>query len=434
MGCALATGAVAWAQRMDVRRPLTLTVGRSDGPAATVRSDAHRDGLVHGALPRGLLHVDWHFAAGAGQIEQPPLVTADAIIVITTHGDVVWIPHDAHDHGEPPRQSIGIAAASTSAPALLSDGTVVVVGGSSDAVAVGVNKNGVVFRTQLVGGLPVASNQLDAIAPLALDDGGVVVATSAEIALLDASGNVRVRAPLPEAISGPLLASGGASPSSRRIFAVSKTGVVFAWSPGGANGRDVTRMGSFQGEASGGAVLSSDESLVAVVNDSAITPPLLPVPRLMTIDVRQGLAVPLATFAGGAYLGPVAFRNGVAYALAGLPGHTFAVGVDSGGQEVLRVPVGSSTALAPDGGIIAYSVPLHVPVIVDETGALAYAAPEGPVGVVDPAGIVASLDNLCIRSLRGGRGVTSLVSGGPGAFIITCGSGSVLRIIHGDAP
>jgi hypothetical protein len=240
--------------------------------------------------------------------------------------------------------------------------------------------------------------------------------------LLDSSGNVRTRAALPEAITGPLLASGGATPSSRRIFAVSKSGVVFAWSPGGANGRDVTRVGSFQDELSGGAVLSSEDSLVGVVKES----------RLMTLDVRQGLAVPLASFVGGAFLGPVAFRHGVAYALAGLPGHTFAVGVDSGGQEVLRVPVASSNALAPDGGIIAYTVPLHVPLIIDDTGTLAFAAPEGPVGVIDAAGIVSSLDNLCIRSLRGGRGVTSLVSDAPGGFVVTCGSGSVLRIIHGD--
>jgi len=351
------------------------------------------------------------------------VVSAEAIIVVTTHGDVVWVPHDAHE-GRPElgRQSIGIAAASTSAPALLSDGTVVVVGGSAEAVAVGVNKTGVVFRTQLSGALTVPANALDAIAPLALDDGGVALATSTEIALLDSAGNVRMRAPLPEAIVGPLLASGGASPSSRRIFAVARTGVVYAWSPGGTNGRDVARIGSFQGEVAGGAVLASDDTLVAVVNDA----------RLMTLDVHQGLAVPLATFAGGGYQGPVAFRHGVAYAMAGLPGHTYAVGVDSSGQEVLRVGIATSTATSVDGGLMPYTTPLHVPVIVDDSGTVAFASAEGPVGIVDAAGVVSSLDNLCTKSLRGGRGVTSLVSGGPGAFIVTCGSGNVIRINHAD--
>ncbi len=413
----------AFAQRIDVRRPLTVTVGQTGGPAPTIRGNAHRDGLVRAVLPRGPLKVDWRFPIGAGQIEQPPVVTSEAIIVVSTHGDVVWVPHDAHEgRTEIARQSIGIAAAATSAPALLSDGTVVVVGGTSDAVAVGVSKTGVVFRTVLAGALTVPSNVLDSIAPLGLDDGGVAVATSTEIALLDSAGNVRMRAPLPEPIIGPLLATGGASPSSRRIFAASRTGVVYAWSPGGTNGRDVARVGSFQGEVMGGVVLATDDMLMAVVNDA----------RLMSLDVRQGLAVPLATFPGGGYLGPVAFRHGVAYAMGGVPNHTYAVGVDSGGQEVLRVQVGTSNATTADGGIPVYSTAAHVPVLIDDTGTLAFAAPEGPVGVIDPAGVLSTLDNLCTRSLRGGRGVTSLVSGGPGAFVITCSTGNIIRIVHGD--
>jgi hypothetical protein len=422
-GTALAvtiTAAVAFAQRGDTRRPLTVVVGESAGPASTIRSDAHRDGLARAAFPRAPLHVDWRFSVGGGNIEQPPVVSNEAIIVVTTHGDVVWVPHDAKDRNEIARQPIGIAATSSSAPALLSNGTVVVVGGSTDAIAVGVDKTGVRFRTQLQGAFPGES--LDSVAPLALDDGGVAVATANEIALLDASGNVRVRAPIPEPLSGPLLASGGAAPSSRRIFAVSKTGVVYAWAPGGANGRDVSRVGSFQAPVQGGAVMTSDDTLLAIVGDS----------RMMTLDVRQGLAVPLASFTGGGYLGPVAFRRGAAYAMAGVPGRTFAIGVDSSGQEVLRVPVATSTVVTADGGAPAFTVPPHVPVAVDDTGTLAFAAPEGPVGVVDPAGIVTSIDGVCTRTLRNGRGVTSLVSGGPGAFIVTCATASVVRIVHGQ--
>jgi hypothetical protein len=146
--------------------------------------------------------------------------------------------------------------------------------------------------------------------------------------------------------------------------------------------------------------------------------------------VRQGLAVPLATFPGGAFLGPIAFRGGVAYAMAGLPGHTYVVGIDSAGQEVMRVPVATSVATAPDGGVLTYSPPPHVPLIVDDTNTVAFAAPEGPVGIVDPAGIVTPLDNVCTRSfVRGGRTVTSLVSGGPGAFLVTC-STSIVRVVH----
>jgi hypothetical protein len=414
-------GAVAFAQRGDARRPLTVVVGQSAGPAPTVRGDAHRDGLARDAFPRAPLKVDWRFNVGGGQIEQPPVVSSEAIIVVTTHGDVVWVPPDARDRNELARQTLGIAASSSSAPALLSNGTVVVVGGSTDAFAVGVDKNGLRFRTQLSGAF-AGDNALDSVAPLALDDGGVAVATATEIALLDASGNVRVRAPLPEPLVGPLLASGGPAPSSRRILAVSRTGVVYAWAPGGANGRDVARVGSFLSSVQGGAVLTSDDTLLAIVGDA----------RMMTLDVRQGLAVPLASFVGGGYLGPVAFRRGVAYAMAGVPGRTFAIGIDSSGQEVLRVPVATSNVATADGGVPSFVVPPHVPVAVDDTGTLAFATPEGPVGVVDPAGVVTSIDGVCTRTLRNGRGVSSIVSGGPGAFIVTCATASVVRVIHGQ--
>jgi hypothetical protein len=411
-GALLAIAGIAFAQRMDAQRPLTVVVGQAGGPAPTVRGDAHRDGLSHGAFPRAPIKVDWHVSVGGGQIEQPPAVTSDAIIVVTTHGDVVWLPHDSHEgHGEIARQSLGIAATSSSPPAVASDGTVVVVGGSSEAIAVGVDKNGLRFRTQLAGGFPV-SDPIDAVAPLALDDGGVAIATATEIALLDAAGNVRSRAALTEAFVGPLLAGG------HKIFGVSKTGVAYAWAPGS---RDVSRVGSFQGSVQGGAVMMSDDTLLAVVSEQ----------RLMTLDVRQGLAVPLSTFAGGAYLGPVAFRRGTAFLMAGVPGRTFAIGVDSAGQEVLRVPIATSIVVTTDGGTPTYQVPQHVPVAVDDTGTLAFATPDGPIGVVDPAGIVTTLDGVCTRTLRNGRAITSLVSGGPGAFIVTCASGNVAKIIHG---
>lgn len=416
------TAAVAFAQRIDARRPLTLTVGQPGGPEPTVRGGAHRDGLVHSPLPRGPLKVDWRFAIGGGQIEQPPLVTTEAIIVISTHGEAVWVPHDAHEgHSELARQALGIAASSTTPPAVLSGGTVVVAGGTTDAVAVGVDKTGIRFRTQLAGSIATPVDALDAVAPLALEDGGVAIATSTEIALLDSSGNVRMRAALPEPLVGALLAGGGASPSTRRILGIGKTGVVYAWSPGGTNGRDVARVGSFQGGISGGAVLTSDDTLLAIVDNG----------RMMTLDVRQGLAVPIASFTGGGYLGPVAMRHGVAYAMAGTPGRTFVIGVDSGGQEVLRTVVATSPSVGADGGVLLYQTPIHVPVVVDDTGIIAFAAPEGAVGVVDAAGTASSLDAICPRALRGGRGVTALVSGGPGAFIVTCGTGTVVRIIHG---
>jgi len=118
--------------------------------------------------------------------------------------------------------------------------------------------------------------------------------------------------------------------------------------------------------------------------------------------------------------------------MAGVPGRTFAIGVDSAGQEVLRVPVATSIIVATDAGAPIFQVPQHVPVAIDDTGTLAFATPDGPVGIVDPAGVVTSIDGVCTRTLRNGRAVTSLVSGGPGAFIVTCAAGHVVKIIHGS--
>ena len=50
------------------------------------------------------------------------------------------------------------------------------------------------FRTRL-GGERVISGR---VSPLALDDGGVVVATATELTALDSEGNVRSKASLPE--------------------------------------------------------------------------------------------------------------------------------------------------------------------------------------------------------------------------------------------
>ncbi len=404
-----ATFGVALAQRSDPRRPTTLIVGPSPGLAATVRGDAHRTGVVGAPLPRGPLHVEWRFAAGG--IEQSPVVTQDAILVVSTNGNVMAIGHDGSEKWH---QSLGVSSSSPSAPALLADGTVVVVAGV-DAVAVGVQKNGVRFRTPLVGSVNPS------VTPLAMDDGGVAVATESEVALLDAAGNVRFRAPIPEPVTGPLLAS--STPSGARVLATSKaTGVVFAWTPG----RDVARVGSFGALIQGGAVAIDDNTLLAVVEG----------PRLMTLDLRQGVAVPLATFAGGSYFWPPAFLRGVAYTMAGLPGRTFVVGVDLSGQERSRIPLPVvALPVTVDAGLGPFVAPPHAPVIVDETGTVAFAAPEGPVGVVENGAVSTVTETVCGRAFQNRRAVTSLASGGPGVLLVTCGTGNLVRVIHGaDAP
>jgi hypothetical protein len=396
---ALATtlAAVALAQRVDPRRPQTVIVGTSPGPATTARVDAQRTGLARTTLPRGPLKALWRKPLGAA-IEHAPLVTDDQIIVVTSRGEVQWLGLDGAEQAK-----VFLALGATGAPALLADGTIVVV--TSGGEAVGVRKSGLRFRVQLGGDRTLTSRTIS----LALPDGGVVVAAGGELSVLDAEGNVRARATAPEPPQGPLLASEG------RILFSSATGVVYGW----IAGRDVTRLGGFGGAIDGGMALDGPRTALAIVDGS----------RLVSLDLQNGAPIPRISLPGGAFLGPPAVRGGVAYMLAMVPGRTFLVGIDGSGQEVMRTLVTSSVPVATGDAGAALSIPSHTGVLVDPTGTVAYAAPEGALGIVDPAGVLAPVaDPICTRSFKSG-GVAGLAPAGNGTFVVACESGTLARIV-----
>ena len=398
LAIAATAAAVALAQRVDPRRPQTVIVGTSPGPATTARVDAQRTGLSRTTLPRGPLKALWRKPLGAA-IEHAPLVTDDQIIIVTSRGEVQWLGLDGAEQAK-----VFLALGATGAPALLADGTVVVV--TSGGEAVGVRKSGLRFRVQLGGDRTLTARTVS----VALPDGGVGVATGGELSVLDAEGNVRARATAPEPPQGPLLTSEG------RILFTSGTGVVYGW----LAGRDVTRLGGFGGAVDGGMVLDGPRTALAVVDGS----------RLVSLDLQNGAPIPRISLPGGAFLGPPAVRGGVAYLLAMVPGRTFVVGIDGSGQEVLRTLVTSSLPAIPTGDAgAALTIPSHTGVLVDPTGTVAYAAPEGGLGIVDPAGVVAPVaDPICRPSAKSG-GVAGLAPAGNGTFIVACESGTVARIV-----
>ena len=398
LAIAATAAAVALAQRVDPRRPQTVIVGTSPGPATTARVDAQRTGLARTTLPRGPLKALWRKPLGAA-IEHAPLVTDDQIIVVTSRGEVQWLGLDGAEQAK-----VFLALGATGAPALLADGTIVVV--TSGGEAVGVRKSGLRFRVQLGGDRTLTARTVS----VALPDGGVVVATGGELSVLDAEGNVRARATAPEPPQGPLLTSEG------RVLFTSATGVVYSW----LAGRDVTRVGGFGGALDGGMVLDGPRTALAIVDGS----------RLVSLDLQNGAPVPRISLPGGAFLGPPAVRGGVAYVLAMVPGRTFVVGIDGSGQEVLRTLVTSSLpAIATGDAGAALSIPSHTGLLVDPTGTVAYSAPEGGLGIVDPAGVVAPVaDPICRPSSKSG-GVAGLAPAGNGTFIVACESGTVARIV-----
>lgn len=397
----------AEAQRIDPRRPTQLVVGPPPGAAPMHRVDARRSGLSKTPLPTGALRIAWQKPTGL-TVDQPALSGADGTLaVISVRGDVTFLDDAGEERG-----AVRVGASQVGPAALTSDGTVVYVTSSGDAMGVRRSSAHPRFSTRLGGERNARA------APLALDDGGVVVATMTDLVLLDAEGGVRSRASLPEALGAPLLSAGG------KILTVTVTGTVFGWSPG----REPVRVGSFGAPVDGGAALIHGSTLVAVIEGN----------HLAEVDITRGGRATRSVAPQGLYLGPPSMRTGAdgtstATLLALTHGRGFVVSVDAAGQELLRAPIWSFTsALLPDGGPPPLVAPPHTGPLVDERGAVAFAATNGHVGVVDPDGAVNTIgEALCAKGLR--SGVVGLTPVGDGAFAVTCDGGVVARITSSTA-
>lgn len=404
VGAALATVAgYAIAQRVDARRPTTFVVGATPGASPTPRVDSQRSGVSKAAFPKAPLRLDWRKPVGS-TLDQPPLVLDSSgdstIALVSGRGEAVWYQSDGTESA---KVFLGIGTAG--APIALADGTLVVTSGAGEVV--GIRREGLRFKVSIGSD----RSALLGSTPLALLDGGFVVAYGADLITFDAEGNVRSRATAPEAPTGPLASADG------KIYFASSGGVLYSWNAA----RDVVRVGSFGGSLDGGFALDAGHTAYAVVDGS----------RLVALDLAKGVALPRATMTSGAYLGPPAIRNGSAAMMAIIPGRTFALVIDGNGQEALRVPLTSPTlALLSLGDAgAAFVVPSHTGVLYDAGGSIAFASPEGVVGVIDPTGAAQTLPDVpCPKGGRNG-GISAIVPGGPGALVVACSSGTLVRII-----
>jgi hypothetical protein len=397
------------AQRVDPRRPSVLVVGAPGGASPTARGDGRRTGTTRDLLPSGLLRVAWRKTLGLS-IDQPALAGPDGTLalVTATRGDVIFVDADGEERA---RVSAGTAAVGPAT--MTSDGTVVFTTSAGDAVGIRRTSTRPRFVTRIGGERNVRS------APLSLDDGGVVVATANDLVVLDAEGNVRSRVSLPETPAAPLLASGD------KVVAVTSTGSVYGWTPG----REPLRLGSFGAPIDGGAALSDANTLVAVIEGN----------HLVELDLGRAARTSRSVSAQGLYLGPPSLRTvagggSVATLLAYTPTRAFVVTIDAGGQEVARAPIASvTTTPLPDGGAAPLVAPAHTGPLVDARGAVAFAAPDGHVGVIGPEGAVDTIGELiCSKSPRS-SGVAGLTALGRGAFVVTCESGAMAKIAGPEA-
>jgi hypothetical protein len=407
-------GARALAQRVEPKHPVTLVVGPPRGPAPMARLDPARTGLARGGLPGGTLETAWKKPLGI-PLEHAPLVRESGeIVVVSSRGEVFTWDADGKERSRSPL----IEATSVGPPTLLSDGTVAFTAPGEAVLVHGTQ----VRRVPLSGERGVNTKA----APLPLDDGGVVVVTPSELVLLDAEGSVRARATLEEPVNAPLVAVLG------KIAAITATGRVLLWTPG----REPVRAGSFGGPLDGGAALVDDHTLVGVVDPATFVGPGAQgtAGKLVELDLTRGVAVTRTTLPGGAYLGPPAVRGDVAY-LIGLAGaRVFVLGVDGTGRELFRVPVASFIPpTAADGGALPVSVGLHAPPLVDNAGRVAYATPDGQVGVLGTGQSAPALSPCGRSPLPFGavpRQASPVVgiAPAPGAVVVTCEGGNVVKL------
>lgn len=424
--CASARG-----QNLNPERPRTLVVGTASGPTTTERVDGRRSGLARDPLPNGGLRVAWRRSIGPG-MESPPLVTMDGkILVFTVRGDLLELNEEGTEQAR-----IGVGTGPVGPGTLLADGTVVTINMAGEAV--GIFRSSVRFRTR-VGD----RGMMVKVAPLALDDGGVVVVNGvkggsserfgSEILALDVEGQVRARAAVPEQVAWPLVSTDSG------VAAVSASGTVYVWSPGG----EPRRAGSFGGMLDGGAAAFDGSTLVGVVEAT----------RLVAVDLVHGVSRVVVVAAGGvagagAFLGPPSVARGKTFAFELTRTSSRIAAFDSAGSETAFPVATFPLRLEADGSPAPIVAPVQTAMLTDASGTVAFGAPDGHVGVVTASGLTELGEVICLhgpspanatsstsamqrQGPQGGRpsaGFAGMASAGPGAFLVACEAGSLLEV------
>jgi hypothetical protein len=420
--------APARADALDPTMPRVLVVGPPRGDAPSERLDAQRTGRTRTRLPFPLVEV-WrrHLTGG---IEQPPVIDAqDNILAALTVPEVVKL---APDGKELWRARLGNAAPVVP-PALTSDGTLVAV--TSAGLAWGLSPSGSVRFTTPLG---VRGRDVD-VAPLALRDGGLVVAAGSTLLELDRDGGIRARTSLDQRpgsvdsrVTGALLegpSGDGKAPAFTGTLFTTESGSVFLWRPPGAP----RRLGSFGGLPRRGALLADGRTLVAVVDTR----------RVVGLDLLTGTTqvratgFPGALFDSPAALAPEQIDRGPLASLG--PGVALVtvqfgllLGLDGAGNERVRIsldkppppPVaGVLGGLVGGTGGSSFFAPAEFkpspPLIVDAQGRIAFARANGRVGVVGPDGAISLAgERVCLTPV-------AVVPAGEKRMVLACRDGGL---------
>ena len=406
-----ASATAASGQAIDVEQPSTLVVGSPSGGARMDRVNGARTGLARTTLPTSGLHVEWEASLGV-QTEQAPLVDSrGGIYVVGARGEVVMLARDGTE-----RWRVATAGSRPSPAALLSDDTVVFVETTSaGGSAVGVRDGRVTWRTH------VGRGEAAPPSPLATDDGGVVVATGGDLAILDAQGRERSRTTLGEMIAMPLISAVG------RVVAVTGTGVVWTWIPGAP---EPVRVASFGSAVDGSAALVDDHTLLAVTSGRT---------HLTAVDLVSGAVTTRASSHGALWSGSPAIRGSLSTMVAVTPASELGIVLDPTGREIARAVLEvRNLPSGTDAGAAAFLPASPTPGVVDSSGTFVFATAEGRLGVAPQMtagdGTVELLATPCpqpvgVAGAKGASPVAGIAPLSEGAFVATCRSGAVLAVV-----
>ena len=388
---ALLPASPARADVIDPSLPRTLVVGAPRGAAPSERIDAQRTGRSRTLFPAAPLHRWEHHITGG--IELAPVVDEhDNVIVVGTTPDAIKLDSEGKELW---RLRFGTSAAVV-APVLTSDGTLVIVTAAGQAV--GVTPSG---SLRFVTPLGVRGRDADTV-PLALDDGGVIIAAGGALVEIDRDGAVRARTALeikPGSADSRVTGALVQGPSSEALF-TTESGSVFAWRPPLAP----RKLGNLGGFPRRGAVVTGPRTLTAVVDSR----------RIVDFDLPTGVTHVRQSSGSGAQIdGPITLGpDGLLLAAtqAGL-----LVGVDGAGNETIRIalekpPIAPSVAPGPaaaqpggsvnifggtvggGGGSGFFGAPVEIKPspapIIDREGRIAFVRANGRAGVVSPGGAV----------------------------------------------
>jgi outer membrane protein assembly factor BamB len=428
---------VSLAQRVRPGEPLSVIVGAPLGPTVMDRLDARRSNRSASPLPTQSLRIIW--SRKLHRMTHTPLVLEDgSIVAIAEDGETLFLNADGTD-----KAHLAFGPGPMSAPALLSDGTVVAVNGAGDAV--GAQHAAVRWRTHVADppasaeessrrrgrvfmhhgrrvSQPESEETWTAGSPLSLDDGGVVVSIDRHLVCLDSRGTVRAQATAPESIGYPLVAT------SHAVAMITDSGEVFEWTPGD---EAVQRRGSFGAAIESVAALEPPRDLLAVMGN-----------HIMALNVTTGELSQRSASDRGVYVGPPTLLPDGLLVQEMTPTGTRAVHLEHAAPlQVIAMLTPQGAQAMGDGGALVFLAPTHTALLADPAGAVAYGTVDGRIGVASTTEKTELGEYVCghpappsADPYRGGRpsaGFVGIVPAGPKAFVVSCEDGNV-SLIRGD--